>query len=260
MARDPLPDCRAALGSRSLADVEVLGITANVMGMPLDTTNIREPNLPCGVKVDGLGSSLMIEIDLVMQELGASSPVFTSEWDFQKKLVKAVERRLPDARFECPCRFERIRIDLGIYLGGSTAVIELKYKTRKFDVILDGKHFALKNTSVRPEARYDFVKDIKRLERYVRCEAGSVGWAIILTNDHLLWELGSGGISEEFCIADGLRMSGTCKWKDGCAAGRHHPRQDNLNLAGTYNLRWAEYSDLPGKCGRFRYLAVKIDP
>lgn len=25
MARDPLPDCRAALGSRSLADVEVLG-------------------------------------------------------------------------------------------------------------------------------------------------------------------------------------------------------------------------------------------
>ena len=31
-----------------------------------------------------------------------------------------------------------------------------------------------------------------------------------------------------------------------------------LALAGSYELRWKDYSVLPGQYGRFRYLAVEV--
>ena len=192
-----------------------------------------------------------------MRELSFSNPVYASERDFERAIKRSVERFIPGARVENPRRFGGIRIDLGLDFGEESVAIELKYKTRKYEIISNGRHFALKHTSAQGEVRYDFVKDITRVESYVRRANRRVGWAIILTNDHLLWEPHSSGASEEFRIADGLTLSGTRRWKEGCAISLT-PRGADLNVLGVYHLNWQEYSDLPGKWGRFRYLAVKI--
>lgn len=205
-------------------------------------------------------SDEVIDIDLVMRDLSVSHPVFISELEFQRALMKAVEQYLPGAYLEAPRRFERIRMDIGLDVRGMSTVIELKYKTRKLEALHGERNFFLKNNSIQYQARYDFVKDITRVERYVKHARDRVGWAILLTNDYLLWESWSSGASEEFRLADGLSLSGLHRWKDGFAAGLNHPRDAALDVQGNYKLAWSDYSDLPGRWGKFRYLAVRVDP
>ena len=42
------------------------------------------------------------------------------------------------------------------------------------------------------------------------------------------------------------------------AKGQHKAGDTPLSLHGSYHLHWSDYSDLPSKYGRFRYLAVEV--
>ncbi len=67
------------------------------------------------------------------------------------------------------------------------ALIELKYKTREVEIEIDHERFRLKNQSANDVGRYDFMKDLSRLEECVEKLPKAVGYAIFLTNDPLYW-------------------------------------------------------------------------
>jgi len=66
-------------------------------------------------------------------------------------------------------------------------LMELKYKTKSAEVVINGERFKLKNQSAQDTGRYDFLKDVSRLEDCVDKLPNAIGYAIFLTNDPLYW-------------------------------------------------------------------------
>ena len=58
-------------------------------------------------------------------------------------------------------------MDIPVKDGDLTCAIKLKYKTKKLDTVFGGEEFHLRNHDVQDIGRYDFIKDIVRLERFV---------------------------------------------------------------------------------------------
>jgi hypothetical protein len=65
--------------------------------------------------------------------------------------------------------------------------LELKYKTRSLITMERGETFYLQNHGAQDIGRYDFVKDLWRLETMVANSAHAVGYAVMLTNDSSYW-------------------------------------------------------------------------
>jgi hypothetical protein len=61
--------------------------------------------------------------------------------------------------------------------------IELKYKTRSLTAALDGEDFHLMSHAAQDLVRYDFFKDLNRIEAFARAGPERTGYAIFLTND-----------------------------------------------------------------------------
>ena len=81
----------------------------------------------------------MLDVHELLASLAAKRPVFHSEADFQHALAWEIHLAFPDAvvRLERPYRTgEGPRIHLDLWVKGSdrTAVLELKYKTKKMRV------------------------------------------------------------------------------------------------------------------------------
>jgi hypothetical protein len=59
----------------------------------------------------------------------------------------------------------------------------LKYKTRGLSVQIENEQYRLKDQSTQDVGRYDFIKDIQRLEHVSVGQKNFVGYAVLLTND-----------------------------------------------------------------------------
>jgi len=114
---------------------------------------------------------MKLNIETVIQELQKQRPIFHSEADLQHALAWEIQRQHP---------LEAVRLEINLGLGGpkvyidilvkdrdTTYAIELKYKTAKLDAVYKGEEFHLLNQGAQDIGRYDFVKDIVRLERFV---------------------------------------------------------------------------------------------
>jgi hypothetical protein len=132
-----------------------------------------------------------IHIESVIKELQKERPISHSEADFQHALAWEIHRRHPSAAVRLEINQglvgQREYIDVLVKDGVTTHAIELKYKTRKLDIAYDGEQLHLRNHGAQDIGRYDFIKDIVRLERFVESHLGSVGYAILLTNDDGYW-------------------------------------------------------------------------
>ena len=92
----------------------------------------------------------------------------------------------------------------GLIVTGAAVAVELKYKTRKLLVELDGEAFSLASHSAQDIGRYDFIKDIFRLEKIVPSLENCVGHAIMLTNDSSYWTSHSKStVDEAFRLTEG---------------------------------------------------------
>jgi hypothetical protein len=207
----------------------------------------------------------MIDVDSLLEGLSATRPLFHSEADFQHAFAWAIHGKLPLAsvRLELPIHADErdAHLDLWLAEGERSLAIELKYKTRGTTAIHHGESFRLKNHSAQDLGRYDFIKDIMRLEGFLRAAHAGAGWAIILTNDSLYWQAPArqAGIDAAFRLHDGHPLSGRLAWGPGASAGTTKNREAPLLLRGTYVPRWRDYSDIHGaKDSRFRYLAIPI--
>lgn len=111
----------------------------------------------------------MLPIDAIMTNLAQSRPVFHAEADFQHAFAWELHQQLPDAqvRLELPVEAggETMHVDIWAMVAGRPVAIGLKYKKRALDVTVGAERFMLRNDGAQDLGRYDFTKDIERIER-----------------------------------------------------------------------------------------------
>ncbi len=222
---------------------------------------------------------MALDIHKLMQGLASQRPLFHSEADFQHALAWHIREAHSESapRLEYPVPPETTADDgrnkspiyLDIWLPGYQTAIELKYRTRKPDPNQDsldyqGEIFRLKSQGAQDIARYDFLRDIHRLERIARHQntPAKVGYAVFLTNEKLYWEPPGnvGTIDADLRIHQSQKLKGTVAWAEGASDGTKKGREKPIPLKGPYQLDWRHYSDVEGTYGKFWYLAVEIRP
>ena len=146
--------------------------------------------------------------------LAARRAVFHSEADFQHALAWLIRETWPDSeiRLEMPVVTAEGRIYLDIYWRRTRAVIaiELKYATKVAALAFQGEPFELRGHFAQGLRRYDFLRDIERLEAFQSAQPNVGGIALFLTNDPGYWTpaLKPGSIDAAFRLDEGRTVTG----------------------------------------------------
>jgi hypothetical protein len=208
----------------------------------------------------------LVAVGKALDALASRRPIFHSEADFQHALAWELQLAHPSAhvRLEVPFRSTdgAEYLDLFIQERGQRIAIELKYKTRALDCQYHGESFHLQNHSAHDIGRYDFLKDIRRLERFVGKGSATVGYAILLSNDASYWTepRRMDTVDAMFRLHNGHVIKGQVAWGKRASAGTMRSREQPIRLSGRYEVRWREYSapsEKPG--GTFCYLALRVE-
>lgn len=201
-----------------------------------------------------------------MTTLASQRKAYHSEADFQHALAWELHRQFPDSsvRLERPLRAngKLLHLDFLIQLQDRSIAIELKYKTRKLVIDAELESLSLKEHGAQDLGRYDFIKDIERLENITSSLDRCDGIAILLTNDSTYWKARTGSrvtFDSAFNISEGALLNGSLAWGDGTSDGTKKNREKILQLLGDYKLNWNDFSLIDQeKHGQFRYLAVQV--
>lgn len=201
----------------------------------------------------------------VLPALARARPVFHSEADFQHALAWQVQVARPELRIRLETRPQPgVHLDLLVVdpTDGFRLAVELKYLTALWSGDIDGETFNLMRQSASDVRGYDSVKDIARVERLVSTGYADGGAVIILANDPMYWTVPTHGRAtnaDAFRLHEGVVLSGSRVWGPNTGAGTMAGgRTLPIELAGTYPLRWVDYSRVPGKRGLFRRLALSM--
>jgi hypothetical protein len=209
----------------------------------------------------------VVAITDVLATLAQQRPLFHSEADFQHALAWELHKRMPEAsiRLELPLSQDGklLHIDLWVVHKGRIMAFELKYKTRALVATVGNEQFSLSGHSAQDGGRYDFIKDIQRLEALVAHRPQAVGYAILLTNDSAYWTAGRNvdSVDADFRIAEGRVLHGRLQWKTRASPGTTRGREAPLTIRGSYPLHRAEYAHpATTSYGKLRYLTVEVVP
>lgn len=202
----------------------------------------------------------------VMAELSCKRPIFHSEADFQHALAWQIKKIVPDCEVRLeykPDPDERMYVDIWLSLSGLRVALELKYTTQILNHKVAGELFSLKHQGARDIRRYDFLKDIERLETLVQLGKVRDGFAILLTNDSAYWKKRSARSADtfdaQFHLYDGRKICGELAWKKGAGRGTTKKREAHLFFKKRYKLLWREYGNVDtDKHSEFRYLLVHV--
>ncbi len=207
----------------------------------------------------------MLKITEIMKNLAECRPIFHLEKDFQLALSMQIQTEQGrGVRPEYPFRDEeKKRKYLDIWLPNKEIAIELKYKTQTLIIRQKNEDFRLRNQSAQDEGRYDFLKDIERLEKMIDDGQAREGFAVLLTNDPSYWtHQGRDTTSFNFRLKEGreIRKGEEMRWKfPGTAPKSIAKRKNSITLRSSYKLEWQPYySFYKVKNGEFKYLAVKV--
>lgn len=184
-------------------------------------------------------------IQQVLDTLRTKRKLFSSEADFQFSLAWTIKELYPnvEVRLEwVPSDYDpNMYIDIVVFNGDVMIPIELKYKTKKTDKVVDGERFVLKNQSATDLGRYDFLKDIQRIE-FIKQNLPNVteGYAILLTNDpnYLVAPRPTSAFAD-FSISNGDIKTGVLRWTEG---SKSNVGRLGIDLTGRYPIQWGVYS------------------
>ena len=205
-----------------------------------------------------------LDIIKCILSLNQERPVFHSEADFQFALAWKIQSQHPDAdvRLEyCPSEAPNTHIDIVVFHLGEVIPIELKYKTKKLSINLGDEAFNLKNHGAQDLGKYDFVKDVRRLEELSSLLSNcSHGYTIWLTNDPSYWipPTRKNTVYEAFSIYHKAQKHGFMEWRPHAGAGTIKGRESPIELKGTYDITWIPYSNLNVENGVFSYAVLTI--
>ncbi len=207
----------------------------------------------------------MIDFHELLASLAKKRPIFHSEADFQHALAWSIHQQLPGAhvRLEVPFRADgkTIHLDLWVTSNEWALAVELKYKTSSLSLEHDGEQYQLQNHSAQDGGRYDFLKDLQRLEQITSVKSGVTGYAILLTNDSSYWKppRSNTTVDSAFRIHHGRSLSGLLHWGSAASSGTTRSRELPINLENDYQIHWSDYSELAQqKYTTFRFVVVKV--
>jgi hypothetical protein len=153
------------------------------------------------------------------------------------------------------------KIDIWATTDDEQYAIEVRYKTALLDTILDGKTIRLKNQAAQDISRYDFIKDIEKLEMVIRQRPGTKGYAVLITNDRNYWEKSkrAASVDEDFRIHQGRILNGVLKWRH-ASNGTTQNREEDIEIKGHYQLVWQTFKRLgTNKNEHFQMLIVEVN-
>ena len=139
--------------------------------------------------IETIGKDFLIE---VIQDIIDKRSYFCSEADFQFELAWNLKEKLNNPDIEIKLEYymnidsEDMHIDILIIQSNRILPIELKYKTKAFDIKNNNKViYTFKNHSAYAANSYLYLKDIERIEKIRNNNKDNFvnGFAIMLTND-----------------------------------------------------------------------------
>ncbi len=206
-----------------------------------------------------------MEINKILSALAEQRPIFHSEADFQHAFAWEIHQQLPEAsvRLELPVQVGKqfLHIDVWVAYQDAVLAVELKYKTRGLSIQIGNEQYHLKNQSAQDIGRYDFLKDVQRLERVGAQHQNFKGYAILLTNDSAYWVKSTDfkTVDADFRLYDGRVIEGVLAWSDKASDGTKKNRERAIELQGKYRLCWTDYSrPSSARYGEFRSLVVEV--
>jgi hypothetical protein len=202
-----------------------------------------------------------MDIHGILKRLADKRPIYHNEADFQHSLAWELHLEYPDSklRLEYPVGEPRKYIDIYLVEQGVRYFLELKYKTRRFNLTWNDEQYLLKNQGAQDLGRYDFIKDVVRLEGLK--DSRSKGYAIFLTNDSSYYgqPQRNNTAYHEFRLTDRRRLNGILGWGPTATSGTTKGRKEPLEVEGIYSLNWRNFSHIgSGSNAKFDYLALAI--
>ncbi len=208
-----------------------------------------------------------MNVKTALQELSSERPLFHSEADFQHALAWELHRQWPEYSVRLERRVPKAHggpgfaFDVWAVSSSHTLAMELKYKTRTLEYTLKGEPYHLQNHGAQDIGRYDFLKDLSRLESVASDRLNISGCAVFLTNDPLYWRPTQTDttVDRAFRIHQNRRVAGRLAWSEAASKGTKKGREEPILLHGSYDLHWRRYSALDVvRHGDFRYLLVHV--
>lgn len=206
----------------------------------------------------------MLDIQSIVKVLSAKRPIFHSEADFQHALAWEIHAKYPKAAIRLETNpysdGQRVHIDILVKLGNKKYAIELKYKTRKLDVEYNDETFHLLNQAAQDIGRYDFIKDLVRIEKFISEHNNSAGIVIFMTNDPGYWKqvMTRDTVDRAFRLTEERILEGQLSWGKLASKGTIKGRKNELILNKNYLIKWNDYSQLENSSkGKFRYLLLE---
>ncbi len=203
------------------------------------------------------------DIPKIVRLLSSERPVFHNEADFQFALAWKIQKENPDSEIrleyrisEFPSRYTDIWIK-----DENPVAIELKYKPVSITFENKDETFELKKHGAEDIGRYDFLKDIQRIEEIVLRRPKTTGYVIILTNDHLYWQNSrkKDPVDLAFRIHEGKDLNGVLSWSQEAGKKTTEGREEPIIIKGHYKCNWDTYSTVNiSKFGNFEMLCFKI--
>ena len=225
-----------------------------------------------------------LELVSIISELSKVRKLFHSEADFQFALAWEIHKN-PGTKVRLEKKMtlpnqnddeddKNLYIDIWVEFNRKKYGIELKYKTKKVDIELDGERYILKEQAAQDFARYDYLKDVHRLEEFKekkQIDKINIGYAVFLTNDHLYWgksKRADTANDKDFRIYEGRTIAGgkdlswrhkdekTKKIIEGPSdfVKKNPRRKGKILLKQDYKIKWQIYNEE----GHFKYLLLGI--
>lgn len=207
----------------------------------------------------------MIDLNRLMVDLAKRRPVFHSEADFQHELAWQIHLsgQSSELRLERSIEVDgqRLSVDILALIGKVWLAFELKYLTKLLDVTEQGERFVLRNQAAQDIRRYDFWKDVSRLEKLGAEGNARLGYAIAITNDQGYWRKSNKEtMDQSFRMHDGRVSDGDMAWKNSTGPGTMRGREKPIRLGRRYTISWRPYSSLAGVgAGEFKMVVVEVE-
>jgi hypothetical protein len=200
----------------------------------------------------------LFNIENTLNELSQKRPIFRSEKDLQQGLFNWIQRDYKRCKKNIVTY--GVKADLWLEDYNREIFIQLRHKTRKLSVNIDGSAFSLKTHGAQDQGRYDFFKDVQGLQYLCNNKLDKLGYSILLTNDHLYWEQPNkeDTVDKDFLLFDGRNATGKLAWTNEASHGTKSGREKQIELKQNYKLKWGNYSRFPIQDTEFRYLIVKV--